>query len=367
MAQVPPFTLPSPAQFKCSWCGAGMAFDPASGLLKCRSCGNELAVDADEGPVAEQDYAAQLTRQHDAEPTVERLTHRCQNCGAEVTLPDDTTAGTCPFCGGGIVAAALSTRQVRPRSLLPFAVTQGAAAEAFRAWVAGRWFAPSELKRRAEASAVRGAYLPAWTYDANTASAYTGERGDDYTDTESYTEVENGQTVTKTREVTKTRWTTVSGRVANSFDDVLVMASTSVPGWLLDALTPWDLAHLVPFGEGYLSGFVAESYRVSLAEGFERARQIMAGTVRSSVEQDIGGDHQRVGTVDTRYADVRFKHLLLPVWISAYRYGGRTFRFVVNARTGEVQGERPYSPWKIALLVLLIAAVVATVILLTRR
>ena len=56
-----------------------------------------------------------------------------------------------------------------------------------------------------------------------------------------------------------------------------------------------------------------------------------------------------------------FKHTLLPVWISAYRYHDRTFRFLVNARTGEVQGERPYSWIKITLFVMLILAVVAIV------
>ena len=59
----------------------------------------------------------------------------------------------------------------------------------------------------------------------------------------------------------------------------------------------------------------------------------------------------------TQYFDVTFKHLLLPIWISAYRFGGRTFRFLVNARTGEVQGERPYSPLKIVGFVLLLILV----------
>jgi len=58
---------------------------------------------------------------------------------------------------------------------------------------------------------------------------------------------------------------------------------------------------------------------------------------------------------------VTFKHILLPVWLAAYKYRGRTYRFVVNARTGRVQGERPWSAWKIAVaagLGVLVAAVV---------
>ena len=53
--------------------------------------------------------------------------------------------------------------------------------------------------------------------------------------------------------------------------------------------------------------------------------------------------------------------ILLPVWLAAYKYRGKTYRFVVNGRTGRVQGERPYSAWKIAFAVLigLILALIA--------
>ncbi|MBV9774716.1 MAG: hypothetical protein JO040_12240, partial [Gemmatimonadetes bacterium] len=81
---------------------------------------------------------------------------------------------------------------------------------------------------------------------------------------------------------------------------------------------------------------------------------------------DIGGDEQRIHSTDTRYDDVTFKHILLPVWISAYRYREKVYRRLVNARTGEVQGERPWSWIKIALLVLFVAALVIVGVVLWR-
>jgi hypothetical protein len=65
--------------------------------------------------------------------------------------------------------------------------------------------------------------------------------------------------------------------------------------------------------------------------------------------------------VNTVVNDVTFKHILLPVWLAAYKYRGQTYRFVVNGRTGRVQGERPYSVWKIgfAVVVGLILALIA--------
>jgi hypothetical protein len=39
--------------------------------------------------------------------------------------------------------------------------------------------------------------------------------------------------------------------------------------------------------------------------------------------------------------------------MAAYKYRGKTHRFVVNARTGRVERKRPYSKWKIAMAIVL--------------
>jgi hypothetical protein len=116
---------------------------------------------------------------------------------------------------------------------------------------------------------------------------------------------------------------------------------------------------LVPYEPAYLSGFKAQRYQVDLGTGFERAKEIMSGVIHSDVCSDIGGDEQRVHSIQTAYSDETFKHILLPVWIAAYRFEGKIFQVLINARTGEVQGERPYSIWKIAALVLFIIAAIA--------
>jgi hypothetical protein len=75
--------------------------------------------------------------------------------------------------------------------------------------------------------------------------------------------------------------------------------------------------------------------------------------IRSLVSRDIGGDQQRIDSVETRYGRFTFKHVLLPAWVSAYRYRDKVYRFVVNAQTGETSGEAPLSGWKVAGLVVL--------------
>jgi DNA-directed RNA polymerase subunit RPC12/RpoP len=350
-------------RFPCRNCGAEMQFDPSAAAIACPYCGHENPIPQSEQDIQELDFHAYLDQISEHEETEQTQAVQCSACGAETTLDPNTAADACPFCGGALISEAHTVSKIRPKSLLPFAIDRDQAMEAFRGWVKSRWFAPNKLKQyaRTDSSRLSGMYVPYWTYDSKTTSWYTGQRGDHYYVTESYTTTENGKTVRKTRQVRKTRWTSVSGVVWRNFDDILVLASRSLPKKYADRLEPWDLGNLVGYDDQYLSGFRAETYQVDLAEGFDEAKGIMATQIRSDVRHDIGGDEQRIHSVRTQHDDVTFKHLLLPVWISAYRFGDEVYRFLVNARTGEVQGERPWSWVKIALAVAAVLAVVATI------
>jgi hypothetical protein len=154
--------------------------------------------------------------------------------------------------------------------------------------------------------------------------------------------------------VRQTRWTPVAGHVDDFHDDVLVNASRSLPADILGATGRWNLQALVPYQPEFVSGFQAEAYQVGLADGFPIAKRKIDAEVAELVRRDIGGDHQRISAVATRYGDITYKHVLLPVWISAYRYRDKVYRFLINGQTGEVSGESPKSWWKVAFLALAI-------------
>lgn len=357
----PPAAATKP--FKCAQCGAQLLFAPGTRSLKCEYCAFANTIPQSEEDIKELDFAAFARQSGALEEVEERLTVKCDACGAESTLKPNVTSQRCPFCDMNIVAAAVSKKIIKPKSLLPFKVTDREAKDGYRKWIARLWFAPGELKKRATLDvAVTGMYLPFWTYDASTTSFYTGERGVYYYVTETRrTTNSEGKSVEERVEVRKTRWSVAMGTVWESFDDVLIPATRSLPEKLARALEPWDLPNLVPYRDEYLSGYLAESYQVDLAQGFEEAKAIMDGAIRAAVCRDIGGDEQRILAVKTRHDGVTFKHVLLPVWLSAYRYKNKVYRFMVNARTGEVQGERPWSATKITLLILAILAVILVI------
>jgi hypothetical protein len=248
---------------------------------------------------------------------------------------------------------------VKPQALLPFRISRGDATSRFRHWIRKLWFAPNALKMLARLQdRLQGLYAPYWTYDASTVSQYTGQRGDNYTTTRTVTR--NGKRVTET--VRKIRWRPAAGTVSRHFDDMLVVGSSSLPRDLAEELEPWDLDNLVSYADEYLPGFIAERYQIDLRQGWSRATERMDEVIRGDVRRDIGGDQQRIHYVNTNYEAITFKHVLLPVWMNAYRYNGKAYQFLVNGQTGEVEGARPYSWVKIGLAVIAAAVVIGAIV-----
>ncbi len=56
--------------------------------------------------------------------------------------------------------------------------------------------------------------------------------------------------------------------------------------------------------------------------------------------------------MNTQHHDVTFKLMLVPIWVATYLYAGRNWQILINGRTGEVHGERPWSRTKIATAVI---------------
>lgn len=350
-------------QFRCEQCAGEMSFSPGSHTQACSYCGHENHIEVADEEVRELDFHAYLSSVQADEDTYEPVTVHCDGCGATTTLEDNVVSEDCPYCGSNLVHEGGSEKLIKPKSLLPFHVTHDNAQESFKTWLKSLWFAPNALKKRARAeNKMAGVYVPYWTYDCQAYTHYRGERGDYYHVTETYRTTVNGKSVTRTRQKRKTRWTHVSGSVWDRFDDVLVLASRSLPKRYTEKLEPWDLQNLVPYQDDYLSGFRAESYQVDLEEGFVEAKEVMHEKIVSTIHRDIGGDRQRIHSTTTRHDDLTFKHILLPVWVSAYRYADKSYRFLINARTAEVQGERPYSWIKITLAILFVIAVIIGII-----
>lgn len=359
-------------QFPCPECGApALQFDPAIQALRCPYC--SYAAPAGSGAAGEgaavhehaleEGAAAAAAATATGYGTDVRVVS-CQTCGATVTFGGTTIAQRCDFCSSQHVLEQDAHRNViRPESLVPFSVDQATAQSKFRAWLGSSWFRPGDLTSRASVEELAGVYIPFWTFDASVHSRWRAEAGHHYYEQEVV--VENGQK--RHRNVRKTRWVPARGERRDRYDDVLVVASRGLPEKLADRLATFDTRQLRPYDPSYLAGWRAEEYAVGLDDAWTKAAAKIERQQQANCARDVPGDTHRHLQVHNTFSDKTFKHILLPLWISSYRYGDKVYRCLVNGQTGEVSGEAPLSWVRVAIAVAVVVAVLAGLIALLTR
>jgi hypothetical protein len=262
-------------------------------------------------------------------------------------------ADVCPYCGSNLVTEAKDTNSMAPGGVCSFKITAKEAAERFKGWIKKKIFAPKEAKTGAVPDSFQGVYLPYWTFDTHTVTHYSARYG------RTRTVVVNGKTQTRVD------WYRTSGVYEKTFDDLLVAGTDRYDKTSLARIGSFDTASSRVYKPEYIAGFIAERYSVGLNDAWGRGKSKMQGILESEITSHI----ERVNHADrvaslrmsTSYNGVKYKYLLLPVWMSSFRYKGKIYNFMVNGQTGKVGGKAPVSPWKVALAVgigLLVAGII---------
>lgn len=347
----------------CPGCGATLMYAADSQNLRCEYCDTEVDIKAPAGAAGpvEREIDSLLHGQTELGYGTPTQALQCQQCGAAVNFPDKVTSGGCCFCGSKMVVERTgSTSCIKPESLIPFKVTRDQAGEKFQTWVASLWFRPNNLKKMARVQAIDGVYAPFWTFDAKAETRWNADSGYYYYENEEYTDSEGKR---QNRQVQKTRWEPSSGKHFGDYDDLLICASKGLNESLVRRLEPFHTqTQLVPYQASYLSGWGAEEYGVGPKEAWKKSQKRFEELEHDACRRQVPGDTHRNLRTSMRLSNVTWKHCLLPVYIAAYRYNDKAYRFLVNGETGSVSGEAPYSFWKIFFTILLIVSVVALII-----
>lgn len=353
----------------CPACGGEGHWNPSKQMVVCPYCGTTFPAEAPqtEQQIREHDLVQALRALPDNRRgwQAEKKSVRCQHCQAISVLDAQVVAQRCDFCGSTqIVPYEQVKPPISPESLLPFRLDQPRVRDCIRAWYQSRWFAPNRFKTAALTDTLKGVYLPYWTFDAQVHADWTAESGYHYYETESYTDSKGNR---QTRQVRKTRWVPSSGNLDHFFDDELVCGSVGVHADLLRKTEPYPTKELVPYGPSFVAGWLVEQYQLDLIGAAKHARESMEEQTRSLCASQVPGDTHRNLNVRSRFDRQTFKHVLLPLWFVTYDYGSKSYQIVVNGVTGQVAGERPYSFWKIAFLVLFILLIAGIAALLGNR
>ncbi len=350
--------------FKCPSCGGTTVFDPKVQALKCEYCQAEYPIEPVAGTISEKDLFSVDESANQDWGGVTRV-FKCSNCGGETVLEGNTVSSRCAFCGSPNVVSIDELPGIKPESVLPFKIGKSDAIDRFKVWIGKRFWAPRALKKdHTMDKNIKGIYVPHWTYDAKTYSTYNGMAGNYYYETQTFTVMVDGRPQQQTRQIQKIHWFPVSGDYGRFFDDVLINDSSNIDQTIMTNIQPFDLSKLAVYNPRFLAGFAAERYAKGVKVIWETAKDIMRNGIRSDINAIILRRADVVGSINinTQYDNVTYKHMLLPVWISAYTFRGKLFNFYINGQTGEVQGRSPVSFWKVLAAVLIGLAIIGLIV-----
>lgn len=331
---------------KCPQCDGTMTFDPKTGALKCPYCDyvEEIQQEEDAPTEAEELDFFKAEETGNCDWGVETKTVICKMCAGESVYDALQIAGVCPYCGSNQVLEEKGKNTLAPGGVCTFKIDQRTAAENFNKWLGKRFFCPKIVKETAQADRFQGLYLPYWTFDTTTVTEYSARYGKDHRRRKPDGNYE-----------IETKWYPTAGKYKQFFDDELVNASTQHDRSLMAGLEPFNTADNVAYKPEYIAGFASERYSIGLKDGWAKAKSSIYSKIRRNIRNKIEREHRadRVDRLNTNtvYNNITYKYLLLPIWISSFRYGEKTYQFMVNGQTGKVSGRTPIDKAKVALVI----------------
>jgi DNA-directed RNA polymerase subunit RPC12/RpoP len=270
----------------------------------------------------------------------------CASCGANLTLPEGTLSITCPFCASNKVNIHRAPSDgLRPRHLIPFKIKAAEVKERARLWLGTGWFHPSELAATAVIDRFHGIYLPFWTFDARISSQWKAEVGYEHQERFYNSSTKSWQT----RTVIRWRWE--DGRLNLDIHDLLITGSSKASRTILERLYPFNLKDLCAYDPGYLAGWQAQAYDISLPAAWEEGKAIMRDRAKAACRERIKSAHVRNFSMAADFNGELWRYILLPIYLAAYQFEGKVYQVMVNGQTGAVAGQKPVAWWKIWLAV----------------
>lgn len=334
----------TPYIFKCENCGAYKVFSPKNQALLCRHCGTLSQIEINRNvfkkPISQGDDidAAGQAQTDEIEVLM------CSSCGAALSMLKGEISGSCPFCGTGNVVPKENIKGLKPDECVPFTIEPQDAEKSFNNWIRRKWFVPNRLKKEAKAGNIKGVYSPCYSFDTSSRSSYRGVLGKRYT-----TYVGSGK---NRRAVVKVKYFPISGNLDKEFYDVMAECSPHFDQRTLDRIRPFTLAKRAVYEKSFLSGFSADTANVSLSQGWLVAKSAIDSQIKSAILSRYSYDIIQSLDISTAYDDLKYSYMLVPVYLSSYKFKDKIYSFFVNGNTGKTAGKVPRSPIKILLAIL---------------
>lgn len=298
------------SRFVCPKCGGKMVYTPDGTSITCESCASQSDELNKSNISVEQDFFLALATAMGHSNPVNRHIGNCEGCGAEFILPPECLTITCPYCNSAHFVRA-KRDLFTPTTIIPMGIDENQARNCLR-----NWFEKQPPEEPVRVFPAMGIYFPVWSFTIGGTVEWSGM-------------VHIGR-----------NWETVNGTEVVLVQNVLINAGSHLPELFFDETHHYDLNGVVPFEEGYLADWTAETYQVSVADASLDARATAMHIEKAKI---LAG--QTASLKDFRLSTAGlvvegFQLLLLPAWLTTYSSAGKAWRVMINGQTGNVRDER---------------------------
>ena len=311
--------------FTCPQCGGRMEFKLHTQKVHCLFCSFERDIEQHNAAgFSEQvlDFVLPTERAHHWAEAQNHL--KCQSCGADSLWPVGQRALQCPYCGSNqLIKSEETAHLVDPQAIGLIEIDEKQANQLVKTWLGKGWFSPDDLTQSAKKITLRPAYYPFWNFDGTLELQWRCEVNEGNSDAPN--------------------WVARSGVEYKMFDDVLVSGYQAIDENSLRETEPFKLKEIVDFQPGFLAGWPALTYNISLADATLDARAAVVRDVRRNLHRRVlpGKEKRNLTTGAVQWSGFTFNHILLPLWIGQYRYKGQAFTILINGQTGKISGDKP--------------------------
>ncbi len=329
---------------KCGSCGGTLRYDIASYGLVCDFCGTVRRLHRPEegAAIGEFDFATAL-RGSGTNWGVTRRLVACKNCGAQLLYNSDQMSGMCPYCGSAVVLSAEDADcGVAPSAIIPFTLTKEQVAEKFYRWNKFAFWSPEKFRRGKILSELTPVYIPYWSFEADAVTTYSGRFGHT---------VGSGD-----RE--RTDWYQKTGIAEKHISEFNVCGSRKFfNDKMLNSVVSFKSRECLPYTPETLSGMAAEIYTIGIDEAWNYAKTTgLKKEIMESTREHEHADCYSNLVYSTEYYNVKFKYVLVPVYLAGCRYGGKIYNVVASGTNGRGKCGRPISIAKLIITPLLFVA-----------
>lgn len=327
---------------KCKNCGGELLFDIDSQNLVCNHCSSVVEIEKETESLEKKPLTTDSTITLSKS---EYSQYTCGTCGRQHLSASDTPLTRCPSCGDCNLTKTVKVEYV-PDGLISFKINKQTAVNKLYSWLSKRPFTPNNLKHQATADTLIGVYTPAFLYDFNTFTKYSGVGVKSRTDKDGHTYV------------TRTNF---SNTRSNKFVDYLESAGDSISSIKLRTIGPFSYGKVLCYSTEYLYGWIGETVNCNLQDNAKIMKQDVAFSIKHRVEFSQPYDKIENFYCNTTFNDMKYSYIYLPIYKGTYKYKQKKYTYFVNGENGKITGKTPKSFWKIFFTVLGICAVVGAI------